>query len=115
MESPGSGTSNEVFGDIILFHCVGAYHSLEILKRRSLMCRFVYHGNNEYCTLQWTLHITDTLVHRSLSVIRGMSFIRVFGCCSCVEVLCIYRLYGPQVYIERVQKVVQSLLDSGLL
>ena len=29
-----------------------------------------------------------------------------------VEVLCIYR---PQAYIERVQEVVQSLLDSGLL
>ena len=28
--------------------------------------------------LQWTLRITDTLVHRLLSFIRGMSFIGVF-------------------------------------
>ena len=28
--------------------------------------------------VQWTLRITDTLVHRLLSFIRGMSFIGVF-------------------------------------
>ena len=32
-----------------------------------------------------------------------------------LEVPCIYRLYGPQAYIERVQEVVQSVLDNGLL
>ena len=32
-----------------------------------------------------------------------------------VEVPCIYRLNGPQAYIERIQEVVQSLLDNGLL
>lgn len=32
-----------------------------------------------------------------------------------VEVPCIYRLYGPEAYIERIQEVVQSLLDNGLL
>ena len=30
------------------------------------------------CDIQWTLRITDTLVHRLLSFIRGMSFIGVF-------------------------------------
>ena len=33
--------------------------------------------------VQWSLRITDTLVHRPLSVIRGMSFIGVF-CFSCL-------------------------------
>ena len=32
-----------------------------------------------------------------------------------VEVPGIYRLCGPQAYIKRVEKGVQSLLDSGLL
>ena len=32
-----------------------------------------------------------------------------------LEVPCIYRLYGPQPYIDRIQEIVQSLLDKGLL
>ena len=31
-----------------------------------------------FICVQWTLRITDTLVHRPLSVIRGVSFIGVF-------------------------------------
>ena len=31
-----------------------------------------------YIYIQWSLRITDTLVHRPLSVIRGVSFIGVF-------------------------------------
>ena len=31
-----------------------------------------------------------------------------------MEVPCIYRLNGPQAYIEIIQEVVQSLLDNGL-
>lgn len=32
-----------------------------------------------------------------------------------LEVPCTYRLYGPYAYIERIQEIVQSLLDEGLL
>ena len=44
----------------------------------SLLVYFVLDVLVLHVVLQWTLRITDTLVHRLLSFIRGMSFIGVF-------------------------------------
>ena len=32
-----------------------------------------------------------------------------------LEVPCIYRLYGPRAYTERIHEIVQTLLNNGLL
>ena len=45
-----------------------------------LTVMLLYYSTSSPDVVQWTLRITDTLVHRPLSVIRGVSFIGVFVC-----------------------------------
>ena len=51
------------------------------MNAHNVVCVYVFVCNCNWLVfigIQWTLRITDTLVHRLLSFIRGMSFIGVF-------------------------------------
>jgi len=51
-------------------------------------------------------------VNKAFAEVMGGKVNRVgFG----LEVPCVYRLYGPKVYIEKMRELVNSLRTAGLL